>query len=1082
MVSIGNNTASKLLICIFLISLLSSAGFAVVQDGPEWWNTDWSHKMIVDPNPPDSTIKNYPAELTVDTSKYINAGAMNSDCSDIRMIEETSPGSYTVLPHTISNCDSSSTTIGYIMGNPSNNHFLYFGNPSASSTAVATGQTMKTYMENELSTDWESSSSYSGWAGYDRRSSSRCDQGSYCAYLDGQSGRFDFGSNFGGPYSEGRGLRGDYRVEWHWEETTDSCNAHIGGYSTSSEGIHFQGSNNPQWYRWVDDSSIYGASVGGDDYYDPANYYGYQTYQRQDTDWSNKEIYSYTSYTSASKSNTDYWSGDYELAGFTMYNDCNSFWADSLGFTFQQTINSHETGVVNVFGRLRDDAGNPVTGVSVTPVEQGTTNDLTANSGELCANNGQTDSVGKFECAVDHSRVFDLDTPAGKIMKDIEFGQISESDWLNNSKHHLDDTAYFDYRMYEGDHSFYEDLTFSIVNQTNSYFVDEEMDIFQAGTDNIVFETTGNYPGSTVTAALDQREVYDMKVFTDFYQNHFMFRNVRVPDVIESGYNQNFIPESTMSNSLKFSAGQVLPAQTMITRPFSDFDVVNVSIQKTLDSSYSLVSDVMVRKFNIDFDAGWQDWSNRKTVSVQEVYNRDWDDAGSEMNDAWGVITFNPEGFQNNDCSDVRLTDKNNNVQDFTINTCQDDYVEMEFNSEMDKLEEKEFYVYYGNSGASDAQTAVQRPNEYTPVSFDTGSTGLEDTYFYNDNQGGFKSLNYSIPQNIEFIQRSMTVSGNRSDPRQNNIPVNLDTDYQDFSGVEIEPTRPYILEGVQIQLANTTVDTQFVVRNQSSGNNIIVEDVPNNDAGEYYINLTNQSVVREGDNEELLPGQRYLMYVRYGEARRASGTETQRPMFNLDDTLVHRQLFGLNPDGTSGSEGDYPTLVSRIDTVDPELPTNVTIVHENTDTTVYNGPDQLNDPETIDLSGVLDSVEWRRGDPLDDPKLHEFNITSDTDGELVIESDTQIEFEHPVTTVSKSASACSVNPESPSYFHVDRSDCSYLDRVNVSEGQWFRLDYRFRTPGPNDFDAPGDVNSYNVSDTIVRFDILQETEEFTTG
>lgn len=1078
MMSIGNNATNKFVMFVFLVALLSTLTTAADANGPEWWNDDWSHKMIVDPNPPDSTIENYPAGVTIDTSKLINAGAMNSDCSDIRVLEETSSGTYQQMSYTISNCDSTSTTIGYIMGDSSNNHYIYFGNSGANSAAIATGTTMKTYMENQVSTGFESTGSYSGWGGITRSSSSNCYSGTYCAYLDGTSGRFDFGNNFGAPYSNGEGLKGDYRIEWVWEETTNSCNAHIGGYSAGSDGIHFHGSNNPEWYRWLDDSSIYGSSVGGNDY-DPGGSYGDNVYQRQDTDWSSEQAYSYTNnYNGGSDSNTDYWSGNYNgMMGLTMYNACDSFWGDDIDFTLQQSINS-EAGVVNVWGRLRDSSGNDISGVSVAPVEDGTTNDLTANSGELCANNGQTDSLGKFECAVDHSRQFDLNTPFGKVITDIDFSEIKENQWLDDSKHHLDDTAYFDYKQYNrDDYSVYEPINFSIINQTDHKSVDEEVQILQSGTENEVFRTTGNYPGSDIGVHISQNSIYDLIVNSTHYQSELEFNNIRVPDKISAGENQNFIPESTMSNSLKFSAGHVLPSQTFITRPFSDFDVVNVSMEKSTREDFRLVSDVLVRKFNVEFEGSWQDWSNRKTVSVKEIYQEDWDDSTSGNNDAWGTISFNPEGFQNSDCSDVRLTDTNNNVQDYTITNCADDLVEMEYNVPINSAEEKDFYLYYGNADATDAQSAVEREGRELQTDFDTGNTGYSDLFSVQSQSGDDRFFNVTVPQNIDFTAQEMTLSGERTQYVDNSLPDPLDTDYQDFTGVEVEPDREYMLENITIQMSNTTTDTEFLVINQSTGNTVFNRDVPDNGAGEYVFDFHNDSTERTGDNTVFHPGDRYLYFIRYGETRRTSSSVTQRPMYNLEDNTVHRQLYSCNSDGTGCTEGDYPVVVSDISTVDPDYPTDVTVEYDGS--TIWSGPNQLKDQKTIDLSDSLESEVWRQGDPINSPKIHEFTVTTESNGNISIGVNTDILFEHPVLEVTKDSSACSVSPESRTYFHIDRSDCPYLDRLNVSQGQWLKMDYRFRTPGPHDFGQVGDTNQYNVTDTVVRFDILTETEDF---
>lgn len=250
--------------------------------------------------------------------------------------------------------------------------------------------------------------------------------------------------------------------------------------------------------------------------------------------------------------------------------------------------NSWNYRVSNLFLRLQDSNDNNQNDVNVTVYRADSSTVSSTGDGAENECDGQSGSNGWFSCGLDSSYEHDIKVDSIPKIKDIDFDSDSETRVLHYNQYDSSELDKYHYLNVTG------------VNQTADRLSDANYSVTKAGTSQEFFMTEQNTDDGEIQVPLDPREIYDVEVDTSKFRDDLVFRNSRVPDVIQSGFNQNFLPESTLANSIKYSAGHVVSAQTLVNRPFSNFDVVNITAEKNLSSEFRMVSEVLVKKFNKD--------------------------------------------------------------------------------------------------------------------------------------------------------------------------------------------------------------------------------------------------------------------------------------------------------------------------------------------------------------------------------------------------------------------------------------------------------------------------------------------------
>ncbi|MHC4360419.1 MAG: hypothetical protein ACYSTN_06455 [Planctomycetota bacterium] len=96
-----------------------------------WWDSSWSHRrQLVITNTVGTTLDNYSIKITLDTASLISQSKMQSDCGDIRIIENSAEINYG-----IKNPNSVNTEIYFIANDlivgDNNDIYIYYGNADA---------------------------------------------------------------------------------------------------------------------------------------------------------------------------------------------------------------------------------------------------------------------------------------------------------------------------------------------------------------------------------------------------------------------------------------------------------------------------------------------------------------------------------------------------------------------------------------------------------------------------------------------------------------------------------------------------------------------------------------------------------------------------------------------------------------------------------------------------------------------------------------------------------------------------------------------------------------------------------------
>ena len=108
-----------------------------------WWNSSWVYRVPIHITVGDgSSLTDYEIPISINTSKLYNEGKIRSDCGDIRFLNNASSDA-TELSYFIMNndgnrtCNISGNTTIWVKTNINSTIWMYYGNPSATSSSNA---------------------------------------------------------------------------------------------------------------------------------------------------------------------------------------------------------------------------------------------------------------------------------------------------------------------------------------------------------------------------------------------------------------------------------------------------------------------------------------------------------------------------------------------------------------------------------------------------------------------------------------------------------------------------------------------------------------------------------------------------------------------------------------------------------------------------------------------------------------------------------------------------------------------------------------------------------------------------------
>lgn len=101
-----------------------------------WWNNTWKHRQSVAITNATTALTDYQTMVTMDTATLVTAGKMQSDCDDIRIVDQSGKQySFWIEPTT---CNTSATKIwAKVPSIPTTGglFYIYYGNPTAGSVS-----------------------------------------------------------------------------------------------------------------------------------------------------------------------------------------------------------------------------------------------------------------------------------------------------------------------------------------------------------------------------------------------------------------------------------------------------------------------------------------------------------------------------------------------------------------------------------------------------------------------------------------------------------------------------------------------------------------------------------------------------------------------------------------------------------------------------------------------------------------------------------------------------------------------------------------------------------------------------------
>ncbi|MFH0832603.1 MAG: hypothetical protein V1900_02715 [Candidatus Aenigmatarchaeota archaeon] len=71
----------------------------------------------------------------------------------------------------------------------------------------------------------------------------------------------------------------------------------------------------------------------------------------------------------------------------------------------------------------------------------------------------------------------------------------------------------------------------------------------------------------------------------------------------------------------------------------------------------------------------------------------------------------------------------------------------------------------------------------------------------------------------------------------------------------------------------------------------------------------------------------------------------------------------------------------------------------------------------------------------------------------------------------STGRATCEIAPDTAQNYYIDKTECSFLSYLNVTNREWIRISYRVRIPGPENYTV-GEIKTYNIPTALLRFDV----------
>lgn len=149
---------------------------------------------------------------------------------------------------------------------------------------------------------------------------------------------------------------------------------------------------------------------------------------------------------------------------------------------------------------------------------------------------------------------------------------------------------------------FSNSLNITLLNQTGSAIPNANVNYYESGTSNPICNGTTDSNGffdlDLPTGGSYLNKIYDINITTSSYQQNITYKAARIPANISVYGNMKWVPESTLSASKLFTAGHIVPVEIHILAPWSNYSVANISLQGSVPSTASIVSNILFEKDN----------------------------------------------------------------------------------------------------------------------------------------------------------------------------------------------------------------------------------------------------------------------------------------------------------------------------------------------------------------------------------------------------------------------------------------------------------------------------------------------------
>lgn len=158
-----NKLTKVILIFVLLLAFVLFWRFSPKQKSDAWYNTSWLYRRLVTITNTGGTTGTEDILIVVDTASLISAGKMQSTCGDLRFASHDDTTSLTYWIE--AGCNTSTTQVWvrmpYITGG-GDSLYMYYGNPSATTTEQAWGGKFYTMKTTACDTGWTTESASGG--------------------------------------------------------------------------------------------------------------------------------------------------------------------------------------------------------------------------------------------------------------------------------------------------------------------------------------------------------------------------------------------------------------------------------------------------------------------------------------------------------------------------------------------------------------------------------------------------------------------------------------------------------------------------------------------------------------------------------------------------------------------------------------------------------------------------------------------------------------------------------------------------------------------------------------------------------